>query len=1061
MTTHKKSVNNLVFELQERAKELNCLYTIEDTLNRSDVTMHQAFNAVLNAIVPAFQYPGLCRVRLKYGEVLFQNTEFEDTKWFLSSPIYVQEKEVGSITVFYTEETPQGDIGPFLKEERKLLNTITDRLGHFILHQRLKSIFSDMDLVKKSASKSSQGEWQIVLGMIRKTDPNLFQSLIRKLLHLLCWKGVEEAELLMKSASSISKGVYEDVRNDENKPMKVQKIINYDEYVDSILRLAGEFLSDEIILQKIQKWIQEDKSSSLVKAVESQDTSVSEIADALRKYHHLTPEKFELSPSTLKGLRVSLLRRFFTEDLGYISIAKEYVRLSDFYKLIDKMIFPPESHGKLGGKSAGLFLASHIINAHSEQVELLKDIRTPKTWYLTSDGLYYFLQNNSLEEVLEQKYKDIDEVRIEYPHIVQLMKNSQFSPDIIKGLSVALDDLGNKPLVVRSSSLLEDQIGAAFSGKYKSLFLANQGTKQENLDALMDAIAEVYASIFSPDPIEYRAERGLLDFHEEMGIMIQEVIGQKVGDYYLPAFAGVAFSNNEFRWSPRIKREDGLIRMVAGLGTRAVDRLSDDYPILVAPGQPNLRVNISPADISRYSPKKIDVINLKTNEFETVEISDLVKNFGHEYPMFKNVFSKLESNMVRKATPFDDMEHDDFIVTFEGLLSDTNFVQRVQTVLSTLQTNMKTPIDIEFVHDGNNLYLLQCRPQSHTGDISPDPIPKELPAEKILFSANKYISNGKVPEVTHIVYVDPAAYGEVEDRYTLLQVGRAVGKLNKILPKRKFILMGPGRWGSRGDIKLGVNVTYSEINNTSMLVEIAKKKGNYVPDLSFGTHFFQDLVEASIRYLPLYPDDDGNIFNQEFLLSSDNMLRDVLPEFSIIENIVHVVDVRAMTGGHILKVLMNAEIGTAFGIFAPPTQDIDIEVDYKEPADRMISDHWRWRTKMAEKIASQLNGEKFGVKGIYLFGSTKNGIAGPGSDIDLIVHIDKEKGKKEELNIWFEGWSLCLSEMNFLRCGYKSDGLLDVYYITDEDIKNKTSYAVKIGSVSDAAKPMKMKSALE
>ena len=1061
MTTHKKSVNNLVFELQERAKELNCLYTIEDTLNRSEVTMHQAFNAVINAIVPAFQYPGLCRISLKYGEVLFQNMEFEETKWFISSPILVQEKEVGSITVYYSEETPLGDVGPFLKEEVKLLRTITDRLGHFILHQRLKSIFNDMDLVKKSASKSPQGEWQIVLDMIRKTDPNLFQSLIRKLLHLLCWKGVEEAEMLMKSASSIRKGVFEDERGDENKPMKVQKILNYDEYVDSILRLSNEFLSDEIILQKIQKWIQEDKSSSLVKAVESQDTSVSEIADALRKYHHLTPEKFELSPSTLKGLRVSLLRRFFTEDLGYISIAKEYVRLSDFYKLIDKMIYPPESHGKLGGKSAGLFLASHIINSHAEQIELLKEIKTPKTWYLTSDGLYYFLQNNSLEEVLEQKYKDIDEVRIEYPHIVQLMKNSQFSPDIIKGLSVALDDLGNKPLVVRSSSLLEDQIGAAFSGKYKSLFLANQGTKQENLDALMDAIAEVYASIFSPDPIEYRAERGLLDFHEEMGIMIQEVIGQKVGDYYVPAFAGVAFSNNEFRWSPRIKREDGLIRMVAGLGTRAVDRLSDDYPILVAPGQPNLRVNISPADIARYSPKKIDVINLKTNEFETIDISELIRKFGSEYPMFKNVFSTFESNMVRKASQFDDMEKSDFIVTFEGLLSDTNFVQRIQTVLSTLQTNMKTPIDIEFVHDGSHLYLLQCRPQSHTGDISPDPLPKDLPAEKVLFSANKYISNGKVPEITHIVYVDPAAYGEVEDRFTLLQVGRAVGKLNKILPKRKFILMGPGRWGSRGDIKLGVNVTYSEINNTSMLVEIARKKGNYVPDLSFGTHFFQDLVEASIRYLPLYPDDEGIIFNQDFLSNSENILSELLPEFSIIENIVHVIDVRAMTGGHILKILMNAELSGAFGIFAPPTQDIDVEIEYREPGDRLISDHWRWRTRMAEKIAQQLDGIKFGVKGIYLYGSTKNGIAGPGSDIDLLVHIDKDKGKKEELNIWFEGWSLCLSEMNFLRCGYKAEGLLDIYYITDEDIKNQTSYAAKIGSVSDAARPLKLKSISE
>lgn len=1061
MTTHQKSIDGLVFQLQERAKELNCLYTIEDSLNRSDISLRQAFHTVINAVTPAFQYPNICKARLKYGEIIYQTSDFDETQWFISSPIFVQDKEVGGITCFYMEETPNGDIGSFLKEEKKLLDTIADRLGHFILHQRLKAVFNELDSVKESVSKTSQGEWQVVLDMIRKTDPNLFMSLVRKLLYLLCWKGVEEAEMLMKSASTVRKGSMDNNHADENKPMKIRKIPNYDDYVDSILRLATEFLNDELILEKIQKWIQEDKSSVLVRVVESQGASISEIADALRKYHHLTPDKFELSPSTRKGLRVSLLRKFFTEDLSYISIAKEYVSLVDFYKLVDKLVYPPESHGKLGGKSAGLFLASHIVKAHSEKVELLKDIKIPKTRYLTSDGLYYFLRNNSLEEVLEQKYKDTDEVRSEYPHIVQLLKNSQFPPDLIKGLSMALDDLGDTPLVVRSSSLLEDQIGAAFSGKYKSLFLANQGTKQENLDALMDAIAEVYASIFSPDPIEYRAERGLLDFHEEMGIMIQEVIGQKVGHYYLPAFAGVAFSNNEFRWSPRIKREDGLIRMVAGLGTRAVDRLSDDYPILVAPGQPNLRVNISLEDIVRYSPKKIDVINLKTNEFETIEIDKLVKEYGYEYPSFKSIFSSYDGNMVRKASTFDDMEKNDFIVTFEGLLQDTNFIQKIQTLLNILQTNMKTPVDIEFVHDGINLYLLQCRPQSYSGDISPDPIPKALPAENVVFSANKYVSNGRVPEITHIVYVDPAAYSNISDRETLLQVGKAIGKLNKILPKRKFILMGPGRWGSRGDIKLGVSVTYSEINNTSMLIEVARKKGNYLPDLSFGTHFFQDLVEASIRYLPLYPDDKGIIFNEKFLLKSKNILSDLLPEFESIENTVKVIDVMESSSGSVLKVVSNAELGEAYGYLNLPSHEVEVEREFKEQVDRSTGDHWRWRTKMAEKIASELDGQKFGVKGLYIFGSSKNAAAGPGSDIDLIVHLDDKLGRVNELSLWFEGWSLCLSEMNFLRTGYKSTRLLDVHYVTDEDIKNKTSFAVKIGAISDAAKPLKIKRVLD
>ena len=340
----------------------------------------------------------------------------------------------------------------------------------------------------------------------------------------------------------------------------------------------------------------------------------------------------ELSRSVQIGLRVSLARRFFTEDLEFINTAKNYIEIGDFYELVNHIISPPASHGKLGGKSAGMLLASQIIRKCGEYSDLLADIKVPKTWYIASDGLMSFVEYNQLEDVYNRKYLEIEQIRREYPHIVQVFKNSRFAPEIMKGLSLALDDLEGRPLIVRSSSLLEDRMGAAFSGKYKSLFLANVGTKGERLSALMDAIAEVYASLFGADPIEYRAERNLLDLHEEMGIMIQEVVGTRVGPYFLPSFAGVAFSNNEFRWSPRIKREDGLVRLVPGLGTRAVDRVGDDYPILVAPGQPGLRVNVTPDEILRYAPRKIDVINLETQRFETIDAGELFREYGRELP---------------------------------------------------------------------------------------------------------------------------------------------------------------------------------------------------------------------------------------------------------------------------------------------------------------------------------------------------------------------------------------------------------------------------------------------
>jgi hypothetical protein len=264
--------------------------------------------------------------------------------------------------------------------------------------------------------------------------------------------------------------------------------------------------------------------------------------------------------------------------------------------------------------------------------------------------------------------------------------------------------------------------------------------------------------------------------------------------------------------------------------------------------------------------------------------------------------------------------------------------------------------------------------------------------------------------------------------------------------------MGPGRWGSRGDIKLGVSITYSDINNTAMLIEIARQQGNYVPDLSFGTHFFQDLVEAQIRYLPLYPDDQGIVFNERFLLTSPNMLGQLLPEFAHLESCVRVIDVPAATDGFMLNVFMNADLDEAVGLLGRPTAGPEIG-EPKATAPAPQGDlFWRWRMSMAERVAASLDPARFGVRAFYVFGSTKSGSAGPGSDIDVLVHFQGTEEQRRDLLIWLEGWSLCLAEMNFQRTGYRTDGLLDVHIVTDDDIAKKTSYAVKIGAATDPAR---------
>ena len=1055
--TDKNSVDKLFDALQERAKELNCLYHIEETINTPNVTIDEVAQKTIEALPPGCQYVDICTVKIIIDNKIYTSVNFKETEWVLSVDIKTQDHIIGSINIYYKENRPNADVGPFLKEEVKLAKTISNRIGNFILHQQMKEVFQGLSSAKKGIADEKRGEWRVILDLLRQTDKSLYISISQKMLNHLSWTGVKEAEDLLKKTSNIYKSEDVELLEESNVPYKKKAISFPIDLSIQVFRIASNNISNEDLLHMIQKWIQEDKLSFLIQVI-NRNLPLSEVADAIRRFYHTVSGDENIPIPNEKGITVSLVRRFLSDQLEYLNIAKNYITIHDFFDLLKNLIFARESHGKLGGKSAGMFLAARIIKKQAETNKDLGQIKVPKTWYITSDMVLHFMHYNNLEGIIEQKYKDLEQVRFEFPHIVYTFKNSQFPPEMVQGLSVALDSFENKPLIVRSSSLLEDRVGAAFSGKYKSVFIANQGSKEQRLEELMDAIAEVYASTFGPDPIEYRTERGLIDFGEEMGIMIQEVVGHQAGDYFFPAFAGVAFSQNEFRWSPRIKREDGLVRLVPGLGTRAVDRVSNDYPILFAPGQPNLKVNISVEDTLRYSPKYIDAINLKKNTFETIEVSELINKFGYDMPYLKNIVSVYKEGDLR--TPLGstiDFDNDDLVVTFDGLFERSSFKKQIKTILELLEKTMGMAVDVEFAHDGDNLYILQCRAQSHAEDAIATPIPKDLPEDKIVFTANKFISNGYIPDVTHIVYIDPDKYSQISDHAELVNVGRAVSKLNKLLPKRQFILMGPGRWGSRGDIKLGIKVKYSDINNTSVLIEIAKKKGNYTPDLSFGTHFFQDLVEANIKYLPLYPDDEDIIFNENFCKYSNNLFSELVPECKYLENVIYLIDVPSVMDGKILKILMNADLDEAIGYITEPKSDDKKQATtdfFDEPTSDMS---WKWRYQLVKELAKQIEPELYGIKDIYLFGSTKNATAESGSDVDLLIHINSTDEQLKKLNLWLEGWSLCMSHFNYLRTGYKTSGLLDVHYITDEDIENKTSYAIKINAVTDAAQKLNLK----
>jgi len=896
--------------LSERTKELNCVYSVDQIFNQGELAWAQLCQRLLEAIPKGWRYPERCQVHIRLGQQVCASPGWTATPWQQRALILVQGEEAGEIVISYTEAPPNGGEDPFLAEEQHLLETIAARFGRHIHVQRLTAA-----AVAQNHKNNGAGQWQVIIDMLRRTNPRLLMRITRKMLNLLCQRHVTEAEHLLESFGPAYRSEESVLFTAANAPRQYAGSGDFLDASQAVFAIAADHLPDHEIAEHIQRWITEDRTDFLANILEIPGASLQEVVSALQRFQHLVPRGLELSPQRETAFKASLGRRFFSDQPQFINIVKRHVTLEEYGDLTQRLIMPPNSHGRLGGKAAGMILAESILTPAGAAYPILQGIRTPRTWYLASDGILHFLHFNNLEDIVEQKYKEIDQVRQEYPFVVQLFKNSPMPPDLLRGLAVALDNLSQSPLIVRSSSLLEDRLGAAFAGKYKSVFIANQGTKEERLRALADAIAEVYASTFGPDPIEYRARHELVDLHEEMGVLIQEVVGTQVGPYFLPAFAGVAFSTNDFRWSPRLQREDGLVRMVPGLGTRAVDRVATDYPILFAPGRPGLRINITPDEKMRYAPRKIDVINLVTNAFETVDLGDLLRRHGRAYPLLHQLASvRWGDNLHLTSAMTLDAAQDELVITGDGLIERTAFVEQIRTMLQVLQEQMQTPVDVEFAHDGRDFYLLQCRAQSYAPENQPATIPNHLSLDDVLFSAHRFVSNGIVSNITHLVYVDPWQYQALAEHEDLVAVGRAVSQLNRILPARRFILIGPGRWGSRGDIKLGVSVTFSDIDNAAMLIEIADGQREFGPELSFGTHFFLDLVESRIRYLPLYPHDPETRFHAQFLTESANVLPDLLPDFAHLAAVVRVIDLPKASRGRVLHVYMNAEKEKAVGV---------------------------------------------------------------------------------------------------------------------------------------------------
>ena len=1030
-------------ELVERAKELECLYLTEEAL--AEGSLPESLKKIASIIPMGFRNINDCTVTIELDGQIYNEPPAMDNVDVVGSAIIVNDETRGYIRAMYPKNTFPDDDVVFLDQEIRLLNTIARRISETL----------DKSMLERNIRYKSQ--WKAILYLLQNTDHKTLLYVCEKMLAMLAVKNPAIVQSIYKEFEWVRYDIHDEI----NFPLEALPDVDLISLSNKVFDSATKHLTDMQIYDYINLWIYQGKTYDLIKVVDKRDSDVNKISQALSAYIKAVSNNDPSSDATKRWLIAELTRRFITDNPRQIAKFYNYINVESFINLLEYFICSPRSIGKIGGKGSGLFLAYEILKANRHKLPQFENIVVPKTWYISSDEFKILLEENGLDELFEHKYLDMIDIRISYPRIIQRLKNARMSPYILNELNKILDQTENCPLIIRSSSLLEDQIDTSFSGKYKSLFITNMGTRAERLKQLTDGILEVYASIFNPDSIEYRRDRGLLDCDEQMGILIQEVVGCRVGNYYFPLYAGVAFSNNELRWSPRINREDGLLRMVMGLGTRAVDRVGEDYPILVSPGQPNLRINRTPQELQKYSPQYMDVIDLENNQFLTLPIPDLIKKYGSRIPNIHLMASVMKDDIIMDVSPLiTDFKNDEIIITFNKLIKDTQFVKQVKSILDLLQSELGYPVDIEFACDDKNFYLLQCRAQSRNHDNAPVPIPASIPAQGTVFTANKYVSNGKVTGIKTVVYVDPYAYSKLENLEDFMNIRTIVSELNKMLPRKSFILMGPGRWGSRGDIKLGVPVAYSDINNTAMLIEIALKQSKHEPELSFGTHFFQDLVEENIKYLPLYPEDSDIIFNHSFFRGSRNMLAEMLPRYSYLSDVVKVIKTEDVLHEHELIVLMNGDLQKAVAYLEHPSNidynnaPYDVNVPEVKHSDE---EGWKWRHYMAEQIAAKLDMDAYGVKGIYLFGSTNNCAARLNSDIDLLIHFDGTEEQKKELDTWLNGWSHALSEINYLNTGYKSNGLLDIHYITDDDIKNRNSFAIKINSVFDPATPLKVR----
>ncbi|MER2552021.1 MAG: PEP/pyruvate-binding domain-containing protein [Thauera sp.] len=569
-----------------------------------------------------------------------------------------------------------------------------------------------------------------------------------------------------------------------------------------------------------------------------------------------------------------LARLLFPDEPGLQRLIARYLAVDDLIAVRARMI----GIGTIGGKAAGMLLARAIVRR--DLPELHGRLEAHDSFHVGSEVFDTFFTINGLWWVRRRQrdpegfLQGLDGDEGARARILR----GHFPDATLRQFEAMLDYFGEWPFIVRSSSRLEDRYGNAFAGQYDSVFCANRGTREERLADLLDAVRRVYASTLSDEALRYRKRRGLLDEHEQMALLIMRVSGTAGGRWFNPHAAGVGLSVNPYPWNPRIDMKAGVVRLVAGLGTRAVDRSDDDYTRLIALDEPELRPETSFGAIARHAQRRMDSLDLERNAVVSGPFAELVR--GHaDFP--HDLFTTREAE---DRPPF---------LTFDGLIAHTGFVADLRGLLGALHAAYAHPVEIEFalnfVPDGGyRINLLQCRPMQVRSVEGVHDVKPPVDAPRLLEARGAVIGPSRAIRPDRIVLVRPAAFAAL-DQAQRMAVTRVLGRLNALPGEHCVLMLGPGRWGSR-DPFLGIPVLFSEINRVAALCEIVAMHAHLVPDVSLGTHFLNELIEADLLYFALFPKLTGNTLDEAAILRWPNRLEALLPADAQWSRVIHVAE---------------------------------------------------------------------------------------------------------------------------------------------------------------------------